>query len=1031
MKALIRLLKVTMCILSSLYLTYVLSHEVLTTKIQVGFVFIYFMICSIGLLIVYEKFLRNKLDDTTGNKIKLIITSILFAFIILISVGSTIYPKPYIYNNIEIASSDTKDVNSLGNEVWITQIKVNNSIFDLSKINLNEGWIYKPDDNAIFANMSDVNFRPLNVFLNKAYSIKITFVKHAWSGAIKVINSETSENINLYDKTGASYTYNISGTANSIPLYFKVLIFIAVGTLLFSLIYIALVYVLLKIRFQLIIYLGVYTILTFWIFGKNGMGFNLQLTVILLLINCICLSISITKNIKNRIRFVLISLITPIITFCIIGDKLLLNIDRSFNSIGNLIIFLLSCVWMLPIISGSLIILDLLSNKLLITDKNFINEGIKNVNISTGNGRKIHIVHVIVYAVGLIASLAISISINQIIPMGNPDNNTIILQPLNEKNQKSLGYEVLLSDISINGKSSLNDVLRELPEGWSNNNGMIIGNGTSPLTIHFEAYSNIKLIFNKHQWSGKLKIIDGDNEKVLDLYSNKLNDNVSTYQLRSNNVISNMPFYYIRLVIIFVIVLFITVIMIYYLISSWKNKVTNKVFRLSLFVLSMYIYGIFIIASFPAAMSVDSITQLTQALGVVQINNSHPAFHTIILKYLLLVFKSPVAISIAQALMMSLVFTYLMKYLQNKLSNKVLIIFTIFFSASVNNGIYMTTIWKDIPFCISLLWLAILSLFIVNNPSDFIKKKRNILAIVVSLTFVYLFRHNGIVTFILGEIFLLIILLKVRIKKYLLAILLPIALIIIIEGPIYNEFNVNNDNVIESGGSIAPLHGIVYATVYNYNVPKEAKELLDDMMPLEKWKEIYQTYSASSLFVSNASTQNNILGKTADIGIIRLIEIYIKTFISAPTAIFKDRLYGIDLVWNVFQRNGYDWKAANDTYEIGVINNDFGYYRNDNLLTSVVSVIVRATFTNRLLDTFFWRGGIHLCFILILSFYAIIKKEYKKLIFVLPFIGNVASLILSMCWQDFRYVFFMNMFSVCFLLIILSGERGKITKDKG
>jgi hypothetical protein len=594
---------------------------------------------------------------------------------------------------------------------------------------------------------------------------------------------------------------------------------------------------------------------------------------------------------------------------------------------------------------------------------------------------------------------------------------------LNEKNEKSYGYEVLLSGISINGKIVTNEILKELPDGWTNNNGMIIGNGTSQLKLQFEAKSDIKLLFNKHQWSGKVRIIDGNNNKVLDLYSNTFNDYVSTYLINSNKSYSE-SLYYLRLFIIFIFVFITTQILIKYLFLCWENKVSDRSFRFIMFFALMYLYGIFIIASFPASMCVDSRTQFYQVLGIEQITNNHPAFHTIALKCLITIFKSPVSIAVAQALMLSLVFVFLLKCLQKKINNKILVIFTLLFAISINNGIYVTTVWKDVPFSFSLLWAAVLLLDMINDPYKFISRKRNIAAISIALTFVYLFRHNGVITFIIVEIFLLFILLKFKIKKYVLAILLPLLLIVLIEIPIYNSFNVNNYDVISTGGGTsAPLHGIVYATLYDYSVPKEAEELLENLMPMESWNEVYQAYSSNPLFLSDTSHQYNIENNVADIGMLPLVKVYMKTLVNAPTALIKDRLFGTDLVWNVFKRNGYDWRVANDTYEIGVVDNDFGYYRSDNLLTNIIKTISTITFKNRFLDAVFWRGGFHLCGLLILLTYVIMNKDYKKLSFLLPFIGNATSLGIAMCWQDYRYVYFMAIFFFCFSLVSISKER--------
>ena len=57
----------------------------------------------------------------------------------------------------------------------------------------------------------------------------------------------------------------------------------------------------------------------------------------------------------------------------------------------------------------------------------------------------------------------------------------------------------------------------------------------------------------------------------------------------------------------------------------------------------------------------------------------------------------------------------------------------------------------------------------------------------------------------------------------------------------------------------------------------------------------------------------------------------------------------------------------------------------------------------------FYRAGLYLDILLVAFYCAVRKKKYRIILVSAPLLLNVASLMLSMAWQDFRYVWFVQL----------------------
>ncbi len=152
---------------------------------------------------------------------------------------------------------------------------------------------------------------------------------------------------------------------------------------------------------------------------------------------------------------------------------------------------------------------------------------------------------------------------------------------------------------------------------------------------------------------------------------------------------------------------------------------------------------------FPGFLSSDSIDQLGQAERF-RFNNFHPAFHTLYLWMIMLIWESPGAITLLQAAGMAAMLALSARRLVQLGVPLPLAVGTVWVLAA-SPAVATTTIsvWKDVPYTLALLWVFSELLLMARDPQRFWNSRWGPLRIGLGLVLVWLFRHNGFVTVVI------------------------------------------------------------------------------------------------------------------------------------------------------------------------------------------------------------------------------------------------------------------------------------------
>ena len=418
-----------------------------------------------------------------------------------------------------------------------------------------------------------------------------------------------------------------------------------------------------------------------------------------------------------------------------------------------------------------------------------------------------------------------------------------------------------------------------------------------------------------------------------------------------------------------------------------KGKILKKEFLIYTLLIIIPLI-IAIVAYYPGIGTTDTSVQWNQVQTNLY-NNWHPIFHTLIfMKLPSLFYNNLLSCTIFQTLFILLILLYFCYFLRkNFLNYKQTIILLMLIVLNPIFLKYSVTIWKDIPYTWSLFLLTLSLIDIVKSDGEWLKNNFNKLLFIVSSLGVFLFRHNGLVPFVLT--FVLLIIFYPKLRKF-----LTITLISSLVG-YYGVCGFFFD--LTTGGK-AEMIGVVLGQInYYYNneveFSKDELEVMDKLSPIENWKKYYNARDfngvkwASSTFQEEASKKENFN---------KIISMWFHKSLKNPFKFLESYLAITSPIWEI--KNNFSDVDYQNTREL---TNTINYKTYDKLV-SYNKIIVDSPM--RWLFTDFGDG----LFLIVLGLFLIIKKtkfNIKKWIPFLPVIFNTLVIMLLITGKEYRFVY--------------------------
>lgn len=445
------------------------------------------------------------------------------------------------------------------------------------------------------------------------------------------------------------------------------------------------------------------------------------------------------------------------------------------------------------------------------------------------------------------------------------------------------------------------------------------------------------------------------------------------------------------------------------IIFSEKNKIKIPVFVLlcTCILLIPALYNLF--ANNPGISSPDTVnSMIINAQNLHGMYDWHPAFYCMVLRVIAEVSNTTYAVIMLQYFFWAYVMNELFLYLRKKGVRECVLIGTaIFFGFNASNFIHINTIWKDIPYTLSLLWAFVILAKLSIDYEEYKRKWYIYLEFTISMIGIFLYRKNGMVSFIIIAVAVIIVLRK-NIRVWI-SVTIAIALVITIKGPIYRYFEV------EDSGRYGIYIGLGQDVLGVYYAGGEVSE--NTLKMITMMTDNNNTEYSYIPTWSNASYE-------VDVTPVEFIKNYIDTFIKNPIIMIRAIIAREDALWDIFMGqdstlncvNYYETEDEDTRYRW----NDYYPKRHYVSLYTGMSAVTDYTANTQWISAIEWRSGLFTLLGLLSILFVIFMTGFKKYLVILaPIVGQIMSLLLSTGWSDFRYYWPINLMNVSLILIVL------------
>lgn len=398
------------------------------------------------------------------------------------------------------------------------------------------------------------------------------------------------------------------------------------------------------------------------------------------------------------------------------------------------------------------------------------------------------------------------------------------------------------------------------------------------------------------------------------------------------------------------------------------------------------VWCIYLLAFYPGMMSADSMVQWEQVLSG-QYNDHHPVFHTLLIWLVTRIYLSPVSVAVAQIVAMSLVAgAWLGFFEQLKIRSWLIWLTAIVFAAIPVNGTMVNTLWKDIPYGISVMGLTLLLARMVYSYGEWLVGWGARLILGATLAVVSLLRHDGIILGV-GTIFVVLLCFPRRWKFWLTSCVVFAILYLGVRGPIYSWVGVQRST--ELADSSLSLYDMAA-----YSMPgSEADRLFTSMQIFPPnwscriWTNLSPDWQATSIDTSQT-----------------YIQIAMNLFQHLPKVLTYDYRCERSMEWIIWDPDG-EVRNASHT-QILVDPNPYGIQAASKIpaMRDWIANWVGKTSQDTDINWFIWRPAFFLYLAAFIAAVVILRnRDVRFGLLVVPLLLQAVTFTLIIALPNFRY----------------------------
>lgn len=449
------------------------------------------------------------------------------------------------------------------------------------------------------------------------------------------------------------------------------------------------------------------------------------------------------------------------------------------------------------------------------------------------------------------------------------------------------------------------------------------------------------------------------------------------------------------------------------------------------FFIALGVLSISFIGFFPGGFPADAASQLMQVRTNVY-DNWHPLMHTLLIKAGLLLVDHP-SINVAIQLVLFSLLIGQVARIPYACGIKARNIFfaVALFALLPNNAVPNISPLKDFPFTYVLVWAMVL-LFKIIMDVKILRKPTFLVELTVTMVLLKELRHNGIVPFAFMSCVLLIMTIRhwrmIKVKA-MSCVASACILIVIFEGPVFSLLQVA-PNPISS--FVTMFCGVGSCLNKDKQLSDKTMERLEDVMSMENWKNYYSRFKGHDDYRWGGGENKMDL---SSFGAKEAFMIYFEALSKYPDVVIKDRLDGMNIMWDVSQPDDEgNFNARTFDLidgEIGLAfqdrENGEAYYVHNRIADTYRAWVYWAfpgeRAEDQLSDMLLWRSGAYLIFLFVLFLYWNRHRLNKLWYVAAPLLGNIVAMILVLYHQSFRYIYFIQLGVITLALVTFLYQR--------
>ncbi|MGN0156323.1 MAG: DUF6020 family protein [Lachnospiraceae bacterium] len=339
-----------------------------------------------------------------------------------------------------------------------------------------------------------------------------------------------------------------------------------------------------------------------------------------------------------------------------------------------------------------------------------------------------------------------------------------------------------------------------------------------------------------------------------------------------------------------------------------KERKRNILIFAGIFTLIFIPWIPYFFSYWPGGIYADTIDSIHMALGKMPLDNHNPVMYTMIWKFVFWItgglsgegeYAGLNLFTVLQALVLAIALSYFVYYCYRKGVHKYFVCFlTFLFAVYPLYPFYGVSMWKDTLFSIAVFAFSIFLYDVFARKTENISKLQLFLYGMGSMLIIFL-RNNGIYI----ALFYSIVIVCMNWKKHRMiaqkiGIISLIIIVIsgVIQGPVFEGCGYNIDRDVESFG--IPIQQTAYILSTDGKVNDEELEILDEIMPLENWKALYNPVVVDSIKFDTSFNKDYFENNTGE-----FVKVYWGLIRKNPVKAMKAYLLETMGFWDIFENS--------------------------------------------------------------------------------------------------------------------------------